>query len=1019
MVDKVSVIVTCYNHEQYIEQCLMSIFEQTYQEIELLVINDGSTDDSDTIIKQTLKQSPFTVAEYIKQENMGICVTRNRGLEWINGNFVLFVDSDNYLDINYIEELLNTAHTEHADIIYADLFNPETQETFVKAKKFDLMSFLEENYIDNCSLIRVNKIEDARYDLNLNRKKLVDYEFLLGLVLNNDAKPTRNKKTKLNYRVLENSISRTAKHSSEKFYYEVYLYILEKYVDTKKSEVMEAIKWNIYRLEDRLDDLINHLGDVTVYVQSLEEDVIAWDQKIHLLENEIKELKELTAKLSNVKNQIFEEKETLGKYVEELRRDNELLRNSTSYRLGNFIVKPINYSVRIIKNPKLVRVALGRIKRFTLRKIAKIPTPRKLILTQKRKANRSVNNYIDPKRLLIYVIYESQDHLQKYKLLFLEALAKLSEEVLIVINGELPEDDLSQLNKYGQVLTRENSGYDTAAFKFGISNLGKDKIRAFDELLLVNDTNIGPIYDLKKSFDKMAEKRLDFWGISYGEEQPDQTRHNKYGFIPVHLQTYFLAIEKSMLLTDEFYDYWENLGDTNSRTKAIGKHETVFTKHFEDLGFKHGALAENNQDSAMYIHPLKMLEEGVPIIKYTALSNYDSEQFVWQDLVRESEVPELMNYLETESEYPVEIVKEIITDIRTRKVQKHVLIIDGVDNIIPQLTKYRVENKVEQLVSQGFKVVKVSLPEFRMSDIRDAFAIIIYRSGYTDQLGRLCTIAKKYNKPVLYDIDDLVIDTKYTDQLSYTKSISSQEKANYDAGVNGYKKMLLHCDGAITTTKKLKEELMNYQSLVLLNRNLASKELVSISKHYIKDYSKNNEEVRIGYFSGSITHNENFELIKPAIIKLLKKYANVKLHLVGHLDIPKDIAVFDKQIVTHDFVDWRELPQLLSQIDINLAPLVNSIFNQAKSEIKWLEAALIKIPTVASNLGAFAEMIQDDQTGVLVADDEWYEKLDSLIQSSAKRQTIGENAYQFVLGNCITTNKKDDLVEYLYENENN
>ncbi len=140
---------------------------------------------------------------------------------------------------------------------------------------------------------------------------------------------------------------------------------------------------------------------------------------------------------------------------------------------------------------------------------------------------------------------------------------------------------------------------------------------------------------------------------------------------------------------------------------------------------------------------------------------------------------------------------------------------------------------------------------------------------------------------------------------------------------------------------------------VILNRNLASQELVEISSKNIKDYNKTTDKIKIAYFSGSITHNENFDLIKPAIVAVLSKYKNVELHLVGHLNIPRELNQFKQQIVANDYVDWKELPALISQMDINLAPLVDTIFNQAKSEIKWLEAALVAVPTIASNVGGF------------------------------------------------------------------
>ena len=99
-----------------------------------------------------------------------------------------------------------------------------------------------------------------------------------------------------------------------------------------------------------------------------------------------------------------------------------------------------------------------------------------------------------------------------------------------------------------------------------------------------------------------------------------------------------------------------------------------------------------------------------------------------------------------------------------------------------------------------------------------------------------------------FDIDDLVFDTVYTDQLSYTQGLNSVEKGNYDAGVRNYGYMLENCDGAITSTNQLQEELYKYQSKVLLNRNLASDDLIAISSRYIKDYSQTSDIVKIWLF---------------------------------------------------------------------------------------------------------------------------------------------------------------------------
>ena len=507
----------------------------------------------------------------------------------------------------------------------------------------------------------------------------------------------------------------------------------------------------------------------------------------------------------------------------------------------------------------------------------------------------------------------------------------------------------------------------------------------------------------------MADRNLDFWGISFGEVQEDATNFNQYGYIPEHLQSYFLVIEPLLLRSEEFFDYWNNLTDTDSRDKAIGKHETTFTKYFADLGYRYDALVSENKDSAMYIHPLRMLRAGSPLVKYTSLQNYNAQQFRWQGLERRTEIPDLLNYVQMETNYPVEILENIVQKFKSISREQYILIIDGVENIIPQCTRYRVLNKAEQLRKNGFTVKVVNVSEFEISQARYASHIIIYRAPWSYQLQFLCDTAKRDKKPVYFDIDDLVFDTVYTDQLSYTQGLSEKDKGNYDAGVKNYGKMLVACDGAITSTFQLKEELLKYKDKVLLNRNRASSDLIEISSHFIKDYGQQDSKVKIGYFSGSISHNENFELIKPAIQSLLEVYKNVELHIVGHLDIPEDMKPYQQQIVVHDYVDWKDLPQLISRVDINLAPLVDSVFNRAKSEIKWMEAALVKVPTVASHIGAFSDMVKDGETGFLAKDGEWKEKLERLILSSDLRQELAENAYNFVLENC-SLDSKDEMV---------
>ena len=983
MTKLISVVVTCYNHENYIEQCIRSIFHQTYRNIELIVLDDGSTDNSNEIIQEVLKDSPF-VTKFESHENVGVVKNRNMGLSLINGDYLLFVDSDNYLDMDYIEQLYSKLIETNADIAYCDLFNPEKEEFYLKSREFDLTDFLNASFIDNCSLIRRSIIGNARYDQNLNRKKLEDYDFLLNLIIDNGAKAVYQPNTKLNYRVFETgSISG---RDSVRHHYEVYLEILEKYLDKLPHEIYQAVSDNLMTLEDRLENLINHHNEVSEYVKQL--------QRKH--------------------KQLRRKSQTQVTELKEARNEIQLIRSSLSYRIGNSLIQPIKISKVLLQNPRKIKEYLKAIKRKITKLRRRLISLKTYQLRHRRNSQRSALSYTG-KRALVYVIFESENRLQKYKLRFLQALSPLMDDVIVVVNGSLHVEDVNNLKSYGQVLTRDNKGYDTAAFREGIFAFGKDKLKDYDQLFLVNDTNIGPMSDLSQLCQEMTDRHLDFWGISFGEEQEDVTKENPYGYIPKHLQSYFLVIEKLMLNDDAFYSYWSDLTDTDSRDKAIGRHETRFTKYFADLGYRFDAVVQEYEDSAMYIHPLRMLKAGSPLVKYTALKNYDDEQFLWQGLDRESEVPDLLEFVAEKTDYPVSILEDIVNKFKDIPRDQYILLIDGVENIIPQCTRYRVLNKAEQLRKHGFAVKVVNLSEFQLSIAQNASHIIIYRSPISPELLRLCHLAKDYGKSVFFDIDDLVFDTVYTDQLSYTQGLDPVEKGNYDAGVRNYGYMLENCDGAITSTNQLQEELKKYQSKVLLNRNLASDDLIAISSQHIKDYSQPSDIVKIGYFSGSISHNENFELIKPAIKQLLKKYSNVQLHIVGILDIPKDMKPFGNQIVTHDYVDWDKLPALISEVDINLAPLVDSIFNRAKSEIKWIEAALVKVPTVASKIGAFSDEVVDGETGLLATDDEWFDKLESLVLSLELRQKLAESAYRAVLENC-TLSKKDEMVTYFEQN---
>lgn len=112
---KLSIVVLVYNLEKYLPRCLDALVNQTLQEIEILCVNDGSTDLAPEIIEDYAKRYPNIVKVYHKA-NGGEYTTRNFGLEKATGEYVTFVDTDDYVEIDWAEKLYNAAKTNNADL---------------------------------------------------------------------------------------------------------------------------------------------------------------------------------------------------------------------------------------------------------------------------------------------------------------------------------------------------------------------------------------------------------------------------------------------------------------------------------------------------------------------------------------------------------------------------------------------------------------------------------------------------------------------------------------------------------------------------------------------------------------------------------------------------------------------------------------------------------------------------------------------------------------------------------------
>lgn len=174
---KISIIVPVYNVEEYIEKCLNSLVNQTLKEIEIIVVNDGTKDNSQKIIDKFVKKYK-NVFSYIK-ENEGLSVARNFGVKKAKGEYIAFLDSDDWVDLNTYEVMYNKAKTCNFDVVVCNLnyVYPNKIVPFSSGLNKDLLSKKEiHNNMNNIYPVAWNKIYKKDLLKKIEFKKGVYFE---------------------------------------------------------------------------------------------------------------------------------------------------------------------------------------------------------------------------------------------------------------------------------------------------------------------------------------------------------------------------------------------------------------------------------------------------------------------------------------------------------------------------------------------------------------------------------------------------------------------------------------------------------------------------------------------------------------------------------------------------------------------------------------------------------------------------------------------------------------------------
>lgn len=288
--DLISVIIPVYNVEKYLSRCLDSIVNQSYKNLEILLIDDGSTDLSSEICKNYLKSD--NRIKYYRKDNGGLSSARNFGLNIFTGKYVSFIDSDDVVSQDMLKILYNNLKKTNSDISICEVTRFSTIPNFIflddyktYSKEEILKIILEDKKICNYAVNKLYKrsvIKDIRYPIGKVQEDVgTTYKFI-----QNSSKVVYTESKLYGYYSRENSISKTL---NKKFIYDYFSMIEQREIDLKD-----------YNIDDYL--ILNKVNVILgIFINiSLNKEILNDIELKKYIDEKLMELKSLYKKVKNI-----------------------------------------------------------------------------------------------------------------------------------------------------------------------------------------------------------------------------------------------------------------------------------------------------------------------------------------------------------------------------------------------------------------------------------------------------------------------------------------------------------------------------------------------------------------------------------------------------------------------------------------------------------------------------------------------------------------------------------------------
>ena len=348
-------------------------------------------------------------------------------------------------------------------------------------------------------------------------------------------------------------------------------------------------------------------------------------------------------------------------------------------------------------------------------------------------------------------------------------------------------------------------------------------------------------------------------------------------------------------------------------------------------------------------------------------------------------------------------IKKLIT---YKKLGFHTVVYLSENRDLQSTFRYRAYNMVQALYgSNRWKGIYFYQEEIENLNeyIAEMDCVVLVRYKWEWKINQFLEKVRKKGVPLIYDVDDYIFDVERLEDLLKAQGNENPSEGEY-LFWHDWVSRIFHCaklcDACLTTNQYLADLLgkaLNKKCYVL--RNFFNYWQYEASNYYYmqkQQYKKKDQDIVLGYFSGSHTHKKDLKVAMDELKGAFQIYPNLKLDIVGYMELDGYMEKLKERgrIRLLPFQNFIDLQKCIAEVDINLIPLEDSVFTNAKSELKFFEAGIVGTISCASPTYIYRQCIQNGNNGYLCEKGQWFSTILQLCEEGVE-DTIVENARQY------------------------